>query len=154
MNTEVIDELEARKVDYEVVPHRHIETAKQEARAVGVAAREVAKTVILTTGGGYVRAVVPASERIDLRKTRGVLGADRELRLATEAELAAAYPAFELGAVPPFAGPAGDRVIVDRRLAAQDEVVLEAGTHNHSVKLRAGDLVRLSGAEVADISAE
>ena len=95
--------------------------------------------------------MVPASERLDLGKTRDLLD-DRHSRLATEAELGAAYPAFELGAVPPFGGPSGDRVILDLGLAKLEEVVLEAGSHNQSVKMRTSDLLTLSGAEVADIA--
>lgn len=148
----VIEELGQQGVDYEVVPHRRTRTAKDEAAAVGVATHEVAKTIVLKTDDGYIRAVVPASERIDLHKIRDLLGRVEHPRLATEAELSAAYPTFELGAVPPFGGPAGDRVIVDRRLAEHDEVLLEPGTHAESVKLHMSDLLNLSGAEVADIS--
>lgn len=152
MITEVIQELDRRGLDYELLPHERTKTARAEARAVGAAASEVAKTVVLTTDGGYVRAVLPASERLDLKRTRDLL-ADGSSRLATEEELGAAYPAFELGAVPPFGGPSGDRVIVDLGLARLDRVVLEAGSHDQSVKMRTADLLALSGAEVADISA-
>lgn len=153
MVTQVIDELERLRLDFEVLSHRRTETAKDEATAVGVTAREVAKTIVLATDAGYVRAVVPASEKLDLRKTRDVLD-DQHARLATEQELGAAYPAFELGAVPPFSGPAGDRVIVDRRLSELPDVVLEAGSHDQSVRIRTRDLLRLSGAEVSDITAD
>lgn len=153
MTTALIDQLSEKHVEHAVVPHRRTQTAAAEARAVGVMPHEVAKTIVVVTDGGYVRAVVPASERLDLRKLRDSLGEERIPRLATESELGAAYPAFELGAVPPFGGPAGDRVIIDARLALEDEVVLEAGTHSHSVKLRMHDLIRLSAAGVADISA-
>jgi Ala-tRNA(Pro) deacylase len=152
MITEVIQELERRGLEYQLLPHDRTQTARAEAKAVGIPASDVAKTVVLTTENGYVRAVVPASDRLDLAKTRELLD-DRLSRLATEEELGAAYPTFELGAVPPFGGPSGDRVIVDRALAELDEVVLEAGSHDQSVKLRTLDLVTLAAAEVADISA-
>lgn len=151
-STQVIDELDRDGLQYELIAHPRTMTARAEANAIGIAAHEVAKTVVLATSTGYVRAVVPASERLDLHKARDLLD-DRECRLATEEELGAAYPAFELGAVPPFGGPAGDRVILDRRLAELDAVVLEAGSHDQSVRLRTSDLLARSGAEVADISA-
>jgi Ala-tRNA(Pro) deacylase len=151
MFTEVIEELDRRQVDFELLPHTRTQTAKAEARAIGITTREVAKTVVLTADGGFVRAVVPASVRLDLRKARALLG-DRLSRLATEEEIGAAYPSFELGAVPPFGGPAGDRVIVDRDLADLDAVVLEAGSHDQSVRIRTRDLLALTDAEVADIS--
>jgi Ala-tRNA(Pro) deacylase len=151
MIAEVIQELNRRGLDFKLLPHPRTQTARAEANAGGVTATEVAKTVVLTTDRGYVRAVVPASERLDLGKTRDLL-ADRHTRLATEEELGAAYPAFELGAVPPFGGPSGDRVILDLGLAKLEEVVLEAGSHDQSVKIRTSDLLSLSGAQVADIS--
>ena len=43
--------------------------------------------------------MIPASERLSLPRLREAIGID-ELRFASEEELAAAYPAFELGAVP------------------------------------------------------
>ena len=95
MITEVIRELDRRGLEYKLLPHPRTQTARAEANAVGLAAAEVAKTIVLTTDVGYVRAVVPASERLDLRKTRDLLE-DRHSRLATEEELGAAYPAFEL----------------------------------------------------------
>ena len=42
-------------------------------------------------------------------------------------------------------------MIVDSRVAARDSVVLEAGSHERSVRLKAVDLVRLTQAEVSDI---
>jgi Ala-tRNA(Pro) deacylase len=144
------EELDRAGIDYDVIMHRRTERAADEARAIGVRPEEVAKTVVLATGDRYVRAVIPASEHLDLRKTRDILG-DKHARLASEAELALAYPMYELGAVPPFGIPAGDRVLVDRHLAEHDSVVLEAGSHNESFRLRTADLVALAGAEIESL---
>lgn len=139
-------------VGYELIPHEHTETAVAEARVLGVSRGEVAKTVVATDGERFVRAVVPASEHVDLHRLARAIGEDGALRLASEAELAAAYPTFELGAVPPFGGPAADRVVVDRLVAEYESVVFEAGTHEESLRLRTTDLLRLADAQVADIS--
>ena len=150
--TRALDEAAAR---YELLPHAHTESALAEADALGVSPDDVAKTLVVTTPEGYVRAVLPASHRIDLRKVRAVVGGSKKkIHLAHEDELVAAYPDFELGAVPPLGGPQGDRVIVDNRVAERESVVLEAGTHDESVRLATGDLIRLAQAEVADISEE
>jgi prolyl-tRNA editing enzyme YbaK/EbsC (Cys-tRNA(Pro) deacylase) len=53
--------------------------------------------------------------------------------------------------VPPVGGGRRDQVVVDSRVAARDTVVLEAGSHEQSVRMAAADLVRAAGAEVADI---
>ena len=141
-------------VGYELMRHEHTERAVDEAAALGVDPEDVAKTVVLTTGEGYVRAVLPASERLDLHKLRQHLKGGKEVRLATEAELVGAYPGFELGAVPPFGGPPGDVVVVDWRVVDRDWVIIEAGRHEQSVRVRPRDLVPRLGAEVADICSE
>jgi Ala-tRNA(Pro) deacylase len=101
-----------------------------------------------------VRAVLAASERIDLHKVAATLGLGaKKVHLASEDNLARDYPDFELGAVPPFGGRE-DQVVVDEQLAGRDSVVLEAGTHERSVRLRTAELVRLTRAQVADIRRE
>jgi Ala-tRNA(Pro) deacylase len=143
-------ELNDRELNFEVIPHAPTGTAAAEAQALGVAPAQVGKTVVLHTGAGYVRAVVPASRRLDLQRVRHVLG-DKHARLATETELAAAYPMFELGATPPLGGPSGDRVLLDTRVAAHELVIVEAGTHDESVRIRTSALQALTDAVVADI---
>jgi Ala-tRNA(Pro) deacylase len=147
----LLDELERTGVAYTVIPHRRTMTARDEARAIDMPPSRVAKTLVLTTPSGFVRAVLPASLRLDLHKARLVLG-EREARLATEEELAGAYPDFELGAVPPLVIVDGDRVLVDVRLCGIDDVVVEAGTHDRSIRISTTDLLELSQAELADIA--
>lgn len=146
--TSVLDEAGVR---YELLPHSRTETAAAEADALAVDPAEVAKTLVVSTPSGYVRAVLPASERIDLRKLRELLGTGKGTHLATEEDLARDYPEFELGAVPPFGGARRDRALVDRRIAERGSVVLEAGSHVQSLRLQTADLLRLAEAEVADV---
>jgi Cys-tRNA(Pro) deacylase len=146
--------LDEAGVDFDVLEHEHTERAADEAAVLGVAPEEVAKTLVVASPEGNVRAVLAASERIDLHKVAGVLGIrGKKVHLATEDDLAQSYADFALGAVPPFAGPK-DRVIVDERLSARDAVVVEAGSHETSVRLKTADLVRLTEAQVADITRE
>jgi Ala-tRNA(Pro) deacylase len=147
--------LEEGGVDFDVLEHARTERASDEAAALGIEPEEVAKTLVLVAPSGNVRAVVAAPERIDMRKVAAVLGVGgKKVHLASEDDLARDYPDFELGAVPPFGGGPEDQVVVDERLAGRDSVVLEAGTHEKSVRLKAADLVRLTRAHVADIRRE
>ena len=147
--------LDEAGVAYELLPHAHTESALAEAQALGLPADDVAKTLIVKTGEGYLRAVVPASERLDERKLREITdGSKKEVHLASEDELRHDYPDFDLGAVPPVGGARRDPVIVDSRVKARRSVVLEAGSHEQSVRVASDDLVRAAGAEVADICKE
>src|SRR5262245_22865014 len=150
----VIRFLEDVGVDFDVLEHARTQRATDEAAALGVAPEEVAKTLVLVGSSGNVRAVLAASERLDLHKVAATLGVtSKKVHLATEDNLAHDYPDFELGAVPPFGGRE-DHVLVDERLAGRDSVVVEAGSHDRSVRLKAADLVRLTRAQVADICRE
>jgi Ala-tRNA(Pro) deacylase len=147
--TSVLDKAE---VSYELLPHAHTESALAEAEVLGVAPEDVAKTLVVKTAGGYVRAVLPASARLDLRKLREIHGGGRHtVHLATEDDLRRDYPEFELGAVPPIGGRS-DPVIVDPKVAERTSAVIEAGSHNQSLRLAAADLVHVTGAAVTDIS--
>lgn len=147
--TDLTRELTRHAIAYERIPHPRTESARDEALEVGLA--EVAKTIVVVAPRGRVRAVLPAGARLDLAKLSAVVGS--ELRLASEGELAEAYPMFELGAVPPLGGPSGERTVLDRRLALRDTIVIEAGSHEESLRLRTRDVVCLAEAMVADICA-
>jgi prolyl-tRNA editing enzyme YbaK/EbsC (Cys-tRNA(Pro) deacylase) len=95
-----------------------------------------------------------ALQRLDLRKLREIHGGGRHaVHLATEEDLRRDYPEFELGAVPPVGGRR-DPVVVDLNVANRKSVVIEAGSHNESLRLAAADLVHVAGAPVTDISAD
>jgi Ala-tRNA(Pro) deacylase len=152
MAGELTTALDKEGVRYELLPHAHTERAADEAKALGVELAEVGKTLVLTTPAGYVRAVLPASERLDLRKVGELLAVGKkQVHLSTEDDLARDYPEFDLGAVPPLGGGRSDRVLIDNRLAERESIVIEAGSHDESVRVPTADLVRLAAAEIADI---
>jgi Ala-tRNA(Pro) deacylase len=137
----VTDYLAERGVGFEVVPHRRAVTSLQEARALGVAADEVLKTVALWTGGKYLLAVVPASRRLDLRRVREALE-DPAARLASEAELQADFPGYELGALPPLGSLLGVPLLVDPEVLGHELVVFAAGLGTESVRVVTAELFR------------
>jgi prolyl-tRNA editing enzyme YbaK/EbsC (Cys-tRNA(Pro) deacylase) len=142
--------LEQRGVRFEVVEHDATYSAVAEARAAAANPDATAKTLALHDRDGYRMAVVPASERLDVRRAREVLGASHHLRLATERELQRDFPAFDLGALPPF-GTVPLPEVVDVRLLRHERIVCSGGEHRRSVMLDALDLVRITEPRVADI---
>lgn len=142
--------LERFGVSYEIVEHDATYSAAAEAEAAATNPEATAKTVALHDRHGYRLAVVPASERVDLRRARDLLGATRHLRLATEEELRHDFPAFELGAMPPFAtAPLPE--VVDVNLLRHKRILCAGGEHRRSVVVDALDLLRITQPRVADI---
>jgi Ala-tRNA(Pro) deacylase len=137
----VTDNLTERGIPFEVIPHRRTFTSIAEARELGVAADEVVKTVALRSHDKYVLAVVPASRRLDMRLVHHALG-DPGARLATETELTADFPGYELGALPPLASLLGTTMLVDPEVLDHDTVLFAAGVETQSVKARTEELFR------------
>ena len=138
-------------IAYEVVEHPRGLTAAAEARAAGVTPENAAKAVVLRDADGFRLAVVPASERVDLHKLRELLEAGKDLRLASEQELEAEFPGFELGAIPPLGEMLPAAEVIDRRILAHERVLCNGGDHEHSVLLDPRDIVHASSAVEADI---
>jgi len=135
----VTEHLEQRGIAFELIPHQQAYTSTEEARALGVDAGEVLKTLAVRTLSGYALAVIPASRRLDLHLVRDALG-DRHARLATEEELGRDFAGYQLGALPPLGVLVGARVYVDPEVLRHDTVAFAAGTQTESVKLPTEEL--------------
>lgn len=144
----VTEHLQQQGSAFEVVAHRQAYTCIEEARALGVDAGEVLKTVAVRVGPGYALMVIPASRRLDLRLVRKAVG-DSHARLATEDELRRDFAGYELGALPPLGALVSANVWVDPEVLGHDTVAFAAGTQTESVKMRTEDL--FAGAQVTTV---
>jgi Ala-tRNA(Pro) deacylase len=133
------EHLEQQGSTFELLPHRQAYTSTDEARALGIDAGEVLKTLAVRTGPGYVLAVIPASCRLDLHLVRDALG-DHQARLASEEELARDFPGYQLGALPPLGTLLGSQLFIDPEVLEHDLVVFAAGTQTESVRMGTREL--------------
>ena len=133
--------LREAQVPYTVVPHRPAFTAQDEAAATHVPGRDWAKVVVCFVDGEPVEAVVPAPSIVNLDRLLELVGGS-EVRLAQEGELRRLFPACEPGAMPPFGPLYGQAVFVDLSLAAEPEIVFNAGTHREAIAMRWADFAK------------
>lgn len=133
MYSQVVRALNERGAHFEILHHRPAGSGLQEAVALGIPADDVVKTVVLRTRRGAAVAVLPAGRRLDLELVRDATG-DGRTRLATEAEIEAALPDCELGAVPPLGSVLYAPVYVDPEVLRHPVVAFAAGTRTESVK--------------------
>jgi prolyl-tRNA editing enzyme YbaK/EbsC (Cys-tRNA(Pro) deacylase) len=138
-------------VSFDVVEHARSESAIAEPRAAHLPATQTAKTVVLGTAGGYRLAVLCASDRLDLHKAADALGVSRrELRFASEADMAADFVVYEVGAIPPI-GPDTPASVIDVRLLGYGQVLCPAGDHEHSLLVDPADIIRVTRAHTVDL---
>ncbi|MCI4354193.1 MAG: YbaK/EbsC family protein [Thermoplasmata archaeon] len=138
-------------VAFDVIIHPRAVTSIEEARAIGVEADEVLKTLVVVCANGPVLVVLPASRRLDMHAVREAVG-DPHARLATEQELARDYAGFALGAIPPLGTLFDQPVVVDETVPEHRTVVFAAGTQTESVRVATESLFRAEDALVAPVS--
>jgi Ala-tRNA(Pro) deacylase len=143
--------LDAQHVKYVHIHHSPAFTAREVAVSAHLPFREVAKTVVLTTGGSHFLAILPSSEMIDLPLLRELIEKS-DLRLASEAELNALFPECDVGAMPPFGNLFGLDVIVSPPLTEDDEIAFNAGSHRDMVRMAYADFERLVDPKVLPFS--
>jgi Ala-tRNA(Pro) deacylase len=139
--TQVTEHLETHGVPFQPIAHQQTYTSIGEARALGIDASEVLKTVAVRVAGGYALMAVPATCRLDMHLVQAALG-DRHARLATEEELLRDFPDIELGALPPLGSLLGAPLYVDQEVLQHETVVFAAGSQTESVQIRTADLLR------------
>jgi Ala-tRNA(Pro) deacylase len=146
--------LEDHDVPHRVIEHAATYTAEADAHAAHLPPEQTAKSVVVNCGDIDALAVIPANRRVDLDKLGAALGGRAPVGLADEAQMARAFPAFDVGAEPPIAPLIGAPVVIDKRLLDHDEVVCAGGDHRHSLLLDPLQLARVSDATIAEISAK
>ena len=127
--------LEQHRVSYEVISHPHAVTSIETAKAAAVSPCEIAKPVILGDARGYVMAVVPGDDHVDIEQLSRRL--HRRLHLVPEGTLGLLFSDCELGAIPPLGRAYGIETIVDDRVLAQNHVCFMAGDHDALVRVDA-----------------
>lgn len=138
VTTSVQEFLRRANVPYTVFRHPPAYTAQEEAAITHVPGRDWAKVVICFADGEPIQAVVPADLVVNLDRLLDLAGGS-EIRLAREDDLQRLFPDCEPGAMPPFGPLYGQRVFVDVALAAEPEIVFNAGTHTEAIRMRWAD---------------
>jgi len=131
--------LHDRGVPFDVIIHPKAFTSIDEARAIGVEADDVLKTVVIESAAGRALMIVPASRRLDMHRVHRAVG-DPHARLATEDEVAEAFPGFALGAIPPLGSLLDVPAFVDPAVLDHETVVFAAGIRTESIRVRTEDL--------------
>ena len=140
------DFLAEQQIAYDVIDHPHTGSSMETAEAVHVPGDRLAKGVVLEDDRGYLLAVLPSTRHVSLGELSRQL--HRSLRLATEPELKTLFGDCDLGAVPPVGEPYGLAAVVEEDLEAQPEVYMEAGDHEHLVRLTRAEFMRLMSSAV------
>jgi prolyl-tRNA editing enzyme YbaK/EbsC (Cys-tRNA(Pro) deacylase) len=124
-------------------------TAQEAAEALGVGVGQIAKSVIFRRKADDVAVLVVTAgdRRVDEKRVAAITGALGR----ADADFVKARTGFSIGGVSPVAHSTPCVTLIDRELFRFDTVWAAAGHPNGVFCLSPGDLLRLTGAPVADV---
>ena len=143
--------LQDNSVEFTIETHVPQYTAQEVAATEHISGYMFAKVVVIKADNRFVMAVTPAPRLIDTEKLRHILGAET-VRLAEEREMEALFPDCEVGAEPPFGNLYDLETLLDYQLALHEDIVMQAGTHRETIRMRYADYARLVRPTVADFT--
>jgi Ala-tRNA(Pro) deacylase len=145
--------LDSKNIKYITISHSPAYTAQAIAASAHVSGKELAKTVMVKLDGKMAMAVLPASYQVDFDLITEAVGA-KKVDLASEAEFKDLFPECEVGAMPPFGNLYDMDVFVAARLAEDDEIAFNAGSHTELIKMSFKDFERVVKPKVVAFSAQ
>ena len=136
-----------------IAPQTPMPTVPLAAAALGVAEGRIVKTIVFEgkrVDGHVAVAIVTGDARVDRARVAAVLNLPT-LKLAS-AETVVRTTGFEVGGVPPVAHETNVPIVVDRKVLDHDIVYGGGGDEEHMLEITPADIVRLTGAVVADVT--
>lgn len=128
------DVLDQAGIAYKHTHHQPVFTSPEAAAVRGVSLHSGAKALILKAVGDTFMAVMPADLALDSGALRAHLNT-RRLRFATKEEVLE-WTTLTPGSIPPFGSLFGLKTLCDVRLADNERINFNAGSHTESFQIR------------------
>jgi prolyl-tRNA editing enzyme YbaK/EbsC (Cys-tRNA(Pro) deacylase) len=127
-------------------------TARDAARAVGCEIGQIVKSLVFVADDAPLLALTSGANRADTERLATLVGAG-DVRRA-DPEEAREATGFAIGGTPPFGHPRPVPVLMDRDLLGYSQVWAAAGTPDAVFPITPEELLRITGARVADLKAD
>lgn len=141
--------VEATGIPYEVTRHGPVSSLAEAAALRGVEPRQIVKTLVVRRADDdFVLVLVPGDRSFSWPKLRALLGTSR--LSMPDAAGALAATGYERGTITPFGSTTAWPVVVDA--AVEGRISLGGGAHGVAITASTDDVVRVLGAQVADVA--
>jgi len=135
---------------YTLTRHGRVRSLAEAAAARGIEPAGIVKTLVVRRGDDdFLFVLVPGDRTISWPKLRELLGVSR--LSMPDAATAQAVTGYERGTITPFGSTRTWPVIADSRVPGRP-VSIGAGAHGVAATVDGDDLVRVLGAQVADVT--
>ena len=123
-------------------------TSADAAAAVGCSVAQIAKSMVFRAGSQAVVVITSGANRVDAAKVGGVLGVAIK---RADANFVRDATGFAVGGVSPVGFTSPPLLLFDQDLLPLGTVWAAAGSPSHVFPIAAADLLRITGATIADV---
>lgn len=148
--------IEQNNLWHEYFEHEPVRTSEEAARIRSdkYSLEHGAKALLVRVKAAekfFAMFVLPGHLRFDIAKAKSYFGA-KDIRFATEQEVAELTGGIEPGGVPPFGNLFELKVFADQKLWNNQEMIFNAGDKRVSIALKTADYKTLVNPTVVDIT--
>lgn len=122
----------------------------EAAEALGVEAERVFKTLLADVDGTLVVGIVPVTTRLNLKALAAAV--DGKRAVMANAATAERRTGYVVGGISPIGQKMQHRTVLDETAELFDTIFVSGGRRGFDIELSTADLVRVTGATVADIA--
>ncbi len=157
VTTTIIKLIKDKSYWFETFEHEPVRTSEEAAKIRdGYSIHQGAKAMIVrvkitNNDKKFVMLVIPGDLRFDNNKVKHIFNA-KDIRFATEEEVAKLADGVQPGGVPPFGNLFGIEVLVDPILFENEKIVFNAGDRRYSVGMMSSDYKSLVNPQVIKIT--
>ena len=142
--------LEEAGIPFTQLHHKPVYTSAEAAEVRGTPLHSGAKALIMKGADDFLMCVMPADLSLDSNTLRKLLRF-RRLRFATKEEVHS-LTGLTPGSIPPFGSLFGLPTICDERLAENERINFNAGSHADSIQMTYEDYVAYESPRLARIA--
>jgi Cys-tRNA(Pro)/Cys-tRNA(Cys) deacylase len=152
--TRAIQYLKRKRIDFEVVKYTHAEKgAAFAAQAVGFPLAQMIKTLVVALSRErFALALMPGDQHLSLKKMAQACRA-KKAAMATNVE-AERLTGYLVGGISPFGTKQRLSVVLDARLMAYEQVMINAGQRGLLLRLNPQSIIEHLNCTVGDIIQE
>lgn len=130
----------------------HTPTVNDAARELGVDAEQIIKSLVFKVEEQPLLVINNGTVRVDRKKVASFLGVGRKRVKFTGSEQALEFTGYVVGSMPPFGHRRKIRTLVDPAVTRPEVIFGGGGDIDAMMRMTSSELLRVTEAEVVDVS--
>ena len=145
--------IDTHSIEATIIPlDGHTLTVSDAARELQVDTEQIIKSLVFRVANEPLLVINNGTARVDRKKLAKILGVGRKKVKFADSEAALSVTGYVVGSMPPFGHRTTLRTLVDRAVTGLERIYGGGGDINAMMRLTPAELVRITRAEIVDVS--